>query len=165
MYVKITKCILQKAKDTNEDPHIAMMVYQTTPLGPDQPSPMEILYGHKAQSDLPLANAVLTAKGLIQTVVESTKNQQNTDENQLKEGQPVMFKTPPEKTWGKTVVLKYLGHRSYKICAEDNSMYRHMRFHLKPYTPQSAQATPSPLQAPTYHKSSRTVHTPKQMDL
>ena len=99
VYVKITKCILQKAKDTNEDPHLAMMGYQTSPLGPDQPGPLEILHGHKAQSDLPLTNAALKAKGLIQTAVESTKNQQNTDENQLKEGQPVMFKTPPEKTW------------------------------------------------------------------
>ena len=73
VYIKITKCILQKAEDTNEDPHIVMMVYQTTPLGPDQLNPMEILHGHKAQSDLPLANAALKAKGLIQTAVESTK--------------------------------------------------------------------------------------------
>ena len=58
---------------------------------------MEILHGHKAQSDLPLANVALKAKGLTLTVVESTKNQQNTDKNQLTEGQPVMFKTPPEK--------------------------------------------------------------------
>ena len=116
MYVKITKCILQKSKDTNEDPHIAMVVYQTTPLGPDQPRPMEILHGHKVQSDLPLDNAALKAKGLIQTAVESIKNQHNTDENQLKKGQPVMFKTPPEKkNQRKAVVLKYLGHRSYKI--------------------------------------------------
>ena len=111
---KIAKHILQKVKDTNEDSHLAMMVYQTTPLGPDLPRPMEILYGCKAQSDLPLANAALKAKGLIQTVVESTKNQQNTDKNPLKEGQPVMFKTPPEKTWRKVAVLKYLGHRSHK---------------------------------------------------
>ena len=48
VYVKITKCILQKAKDTNEDPHLDMMVYQTIPLGPDQPSPMEIFHGCKA---------------------------------------------------------------------------------------------------------------------
>ena len=134
-----------------EDPYLAMMVYQTTPLGPDQPSPMEILHGHKAWSDLPLANAALKSKGLIQTAVESTKNQQSTDKNQLKEGHPVMFKTPPEKkTWRKAVVLRYLGHRSYKICAKDNTIYRCTRFYLKLYTPQSAQATPSPMQAPTY---------------
>ena len=73
VYVKITKCIMQKAKDTKEDPHLAMMVYQTTPLGPDQPSPMEILQGHKAQSDLSPTNAVLKAKGQMRTAVESTK--------------------------------------------------------------------------------------------
>ena len=79
-----------------------MMVYQATPLGPDQPSPMEILHGCKAWSDLPLANAALKAKELTPTVTESRKNQQNTDKNQLNEGQPVMFKPPPEnKIWKK----------------------------------------------------------------
>ena len=164
VYVKITKHILQKAKDTSEDPHLAMMVYQTTFLGPDHPSPMEILHGCKAWSNLPLANAALKAKGLIHTAVESTKIQHNTD-NQLKAGQWVMFKTPPEKTWRKAVVLKNLGHRSYKICAEDNTMYRCTRFHLKPCTSQSALATPSPLQAPPYCRPSRTVCVPKWMDL
>ena len=43
VYVKTTKHILLKAKDNNEDPHLAMMVYQTTPLGLDWPSPVEIL--------------------------------------------------------------------------------------------------------------------------
>ena len=31
VYVKISRAILQKAKDTNKNPHITMMVYRTTP--------------------------------------------------------------------------------------------------------------------------------------
>ena len=45
VYVKISKAILQKSKDTNEDPYITMMVYRTTPLGPNQPSPIDLIYG------------------------------------------------------------------------------------------------------------------------
>ena len=44
VYVNTSKAILQKAKDTNEDPHIAMKVYRTTPLGPNQPIPMELIH-------------------------------------------------------------------------------------------------------------------------
>ena len=36
VYVKICKGILQKAKDAGEDPHLGMMVYCNTPLGPNQ---------------------------------------------------------------------------------------------------------------------------------
>ena len=166
VYIKITKCILQKAKDTNGDPHLAMMVYWTTPPGPDQWSPMEMLHGHKAWSDLPLANAALKTKGLIQTAVESTKNQQNNDKNQLKEDQPVMFKTPPEKNLEKACSPQILWtYIIQNMCWRQHCIHIQTRFHLKLYTPQSAQATSLPMQAPTYCRSSRTIQVPKWMDL
>ena len=99
MYVKITKHILQKAKDTNEDPHLAMMVYQTIPLGPDQSSPREILHGCKAQSDLPLANAELNAKGLMQTAVESTKINRTLIEPVERRSTSHVQNPPRKKTW------------------------------------------------------------------
>ena len=55
---------------------------------------------------------------------KSTHNQQNADKNPLKEVECLMYKTPPEKTWKKVVVLKYLGHRSYQICAKDGAVYQ-----------------------------------------
>ena len=73
VYVKICKGILQKAKDAGEDPHLAMMVYHNTPLGPNQKSPAEILHGNKAHSDLPMANAALWAKGLVEVNKKSTQ--------------------------------------------------------------------------------------------
>ena len=99
------------------------------------------------RSNLTLANEVHKARGIISISAKSTQNQQNVDKNQLKEGQYVMYKTPPEKTWEKAVVLKYLGHRSYQIHAKDGAIYRHTRYHLKPYTPQLD--VPSLPQAPT----------------
>ena len=135
VYVKISKAFLQKAKDTNEDPHIAMTVYGTTPFGPNQPSPVDLIHWWKGRSDLPFANAGLKTSGIMSASVKSTHNQQKADKNQLKEGQYVMYKTPPEKTWKKAVVPKYLGHRSYLIHAKDGAVYRHIRYHLKPFTP------------------------------
>ena len=75
VYVKICKGIIQKAKDAGEDLHLAMMIYHNTPLGPKQKSPLEILHGRKAHSDLPMANAALQAKGLVEETLISAKNQ------------------------------------------------------------------------------------------
>ena len=105
VYVKICKGILQKAKDAGEDPHLAMMVYCNTPLGPNQKSPAEILHGNKAHSDLPMANAALQVRGLVEETLISTKNQHKADENQLPEGQTVMYKTPSGKKTGKRLQL------------------------------------------------------------
>ena len=58
--------ILQKAKDAGEDPHLVMMIYHKTQLGPNQKSPIEIFCGKKTHSDLPVANAALKAKGLVE---------------------------------------------------------------------------------------------------
>ena len=74
-----------------------MMVYHNTLLGPNQKSPAEILHGNKAHIDLHVANAALQAKGLVEETLISRKNEHKADENQLPEGQTVMYKTPPEK--------------------------------------------------------------------
>ena len=99
-YVKIIKGLLKKAKATGEDPHLAMMIYRTTPLGPNMPSPMEILHGRKARSDLPNSAAALRAQSILPA--NATENEHKADENQLKEGQIVMFLTPPEKNLAKS---------------------------------------------------------------
>ena len=109
---------------------------------------MEPIHLQKLRSDLPIGNAALKARGIISaSATKSTNNQQYADKNQLKEGQYVMYKTPPEKTWRKAVVLRYLGHRSYQIHAKDGAVYRCKRYHLKLYTPQLD--VPSILQALT----------------
>ena len=41
------------------------MVYRTTSLGTNQPSPMETLHGFKAHSELPMGNTALYANGNV----------------------------------------------------------------------------------------------------
>ena len=125
VYVKMCKGILQKAKDAGDDPHPVMMIYHNTQHGPNQKSPVEIICGKKAHSDLPMANAALWGKGLVKETLISAKNQHKADDNQLIEGQIVMYKTPPEKIWRKATVVKYLRHKSYNIKSEDGGIYCH----------------------------------------
>ena len=138
------------------------MVYWNTPLGPNEKSPGEILHGKKAHSDLPIANAALQRKGLVEETLFSTKTQHKADENQLIEGQTVMYKTPPEQTWRKaTVVVKYLGHKSHDIKSEESGTYCCTWQHLKPYKPKHPAnckgLSHSPVQQPRAARPKRSV--------
>ena len=132
VYVKISKAVLQKAKDTNEDPHLAMLEYMTTPISPTIPTPVELTHGCKP-------HATLEVNGIVVEAAKSLKNQQKSDENQLVKGQAVMYKTLPEKIWKKANVIKYVGNQSCLIHADDGVVYRHTRFHLSQHTPQQTQ--------------------------
>ena len=44
-YVRIIKSLLQKAKETGDDPHALIFIYHSTPLSDTLPSPFEMLHG------------------------------------------------------------------------------------------------------------------------
>ena len=56
-YVQIVKCLFSKAKEEGKDLHKCLMVYCNTPLTGSLQSPMQILQGRSARSDLPMSNA------------------------------------------------------------------------------------------------------------
>ena len=118
---------------------------------------------------LPMANAALQTKGLVEETLISAKNQHKANENQLIEGQAVMYKTPPEKIWrSATIVYKYLRHKSY-IKSEDGGIYHCTQQHLKSYTPKHhanhKELPHSPVQQPTAARPKRSVWVPNKMDL
>ena len=71
--MKISKAILQNAKDANEDPNMAMLAYRTTPISPTTPHFMELTHQCKPRCGLPIANAALGAKGIAVKVAKSLK--------------------------------------------------------------------------------------------
>ena len=122
--MKISKAIIQKAKDENEDPHLAMFACRTTPISPTTSGLMELTHGCKPRGDFTIVNAAMRTKGIVVKAVKSLKNQQKSDENHLIEGQDGMYKTLPEKIWKKANVIKYIEHQSYLIHADDGAVYR-----------------------------------------
>ena len=107
VYVKISKTILQKPKDANEDPHLAMMAYRTTPVGPNTPNPMELIHGCRSRGNLPLPIAGLITKCIVVEAAKSIKNQQMlTKINLLKD--KLLCKTPPKIMWKKAKEVKYM---------------------------------------------------------
>ena len=56
-YVHIVKCLFNKAKEEGKDLYKCLMIYHNTPLTGSFQSPMQILQGRSARSDLPMSNA------------------------------------------------------------------------------------------------------------
>ena len=52
--VKTTKNIMEKAEESGSDPHLAMLIYRSTPIRPGQLSPAELLTQRKYRALLPI---------------------------------------------------------------------------------------------------------------
>ena len=112
-YIKITKNLLSKAKDTGQDYHEVISVYRSMPLSNDLPSPFELLHGRKPSIDLPQWER--KPKVNLEVLRQQNKNEQAQHDNILPVGSHVMFMTPPEKRLHPAIIQEYLGHRSYKV--------------------------------------------------
>ena len=52
--VKTAKNIMEKAEESGSDPHLAMLIYRSTPIRPGQLSPAELLTQRKYRALLPI---------------------------------------------------------------------------------------------------------------
>ena len=63
-FVGIVKTLFHKAKEEGQYPYTALMVYRNTPLNGTLQSPMQILQGRQAHTDLPLSHAAKVQMGI-----------------------------------------------------------------------------------------------------
>ena len=63
-FVGIIKNLFHKAKEEGQSPYTALMVYRNTPLNGTLQSPMQILQGRQAHTDLPLSHAAKVKMGI-----------------------------------------------------------------------------------------------------
>ena len=138
-HVRIIKSLLEKAKETGDDPHAVIFIYHSTPLTDTLPSPFEMLHGQKPTSDLSQIqdNPTITPN----TLCTKDKHQEKADEIILPIGTKVMYIIPPGKTRHPATVEEYLEYCSYKIKADNGVTYVRTRLHLKPFKP-CTQPTP-----------------------
>lgn len=52
--VKVVKNIMEKAEELDSDPHLAMLIYQATPIRPGRLSPGELLTRQRYRALLPV---------------------------------------------------------------------------------------------------------------
>ena len=142
-FVGIIKNLFHKAKEEGQSPYTALMVYRNTTLNGTLQSPMQILQGRQAHTDLPLSHAAKVQMG-INHAPQPTAEILHVKDNLLSSptpdipiGQNVMYREPNDKRWYPATVIQQLPEqRSYLIRTKDNVVYRKTQVHLKPYTPE-----------------------------
>ena len=139
-FVGIIKNLFHKAKKEGQSPYTALMVHRNTPLNGTLQSPMQMLQGRQACTDLLLLHAAKVKMGINHASRPTAEilcvkdKSLSTPTHDIPIGQNVMYREPNDKRWHPATVIQQLPEkRSYLIKTNDSVIYRKMQVHLKPY--------------------------------
>ena len=132
------------------------MIYCNAPLTGSLLSPMQILQGRNAKSDLPMLSDARKQLGIQPEIIRNNDKHAVLPTHVLHVGQDVMYQDSTSKHWYLAVIESLCPQqRSYKINTRDGITYRKMQAHLKLFTPQNknlqSNQCVSPLMAQSYH--------------
>ncbi|CAB4011009.1 Hypothetical predicted protein [Paramuricea clavata] len=139
--VQTVKRLLQKCKDCNLDPHLAMLCLRNTPLSHDLPSPAELLNCKIYQTNLPaVSSPSCSAGGDSNVKLQHREDQQKIlyDKSSkslptLPARRPVRFLILGLTSHGSLVLYKVASTpRLYVVETERGSFLRRNRKHLRP---------------------------------
>ena len=133
-FVGIIKHLFHKAKE-GQSPYTALMVYRNTPLNGTLQSPMQILQGRQACTDLPLSLAAKVQMGInhapqptaeILCVKDKLLSSSTHD---IPICQNIMYREPNDKRWYLATVIQELPEkRSDLIRMKDNVVYKKCKY-------------------------------------
>ena len=142
--VKAAKTILTKARESGNDPYLAILASRNTPTEAMDSSPAQRLLGRRTRTLLPTTNRLLMPTRIDpQKVTRQIKHSQERqsyyydrnarDLEPLEEGDVVRIKpfTMNKKTWDKATVSRRLDDRSYTVDADNGGTYRRNRVDLR----------------------------------
>jgi len=136
--VQTVKHLFTKARESGQDPHLAMLCLRTTPIDHHTPSPCEILNGRRYRSNLPIVGTKETS---VADHTDSLQRRQDLYKRHHDRGakympplQPrerVRVQDPVSKLWVPGQVTQVLSEpRSYRV-QTSSGMYRRNRHHLR----------------------------------
>ena len=139
--VQTVKDLLQKCKESGQDPHLAMLCLRSTPLSHDLPSPAELLNGQVYQTNLPaVSKPSLSANGDINVKLQLRQDKQKVQFDKTAQ-QPlhplfpedrVRVLDPATSTWKPGIVQGVASTpRSYLVNTERGGTLRRNRRHLR----------------------------------
>jgi len=170
--VKCAKRLLIKARESGEDPFLALLEWRNTPSEQLGPSPAQLLFGRRTRTRLPTANKLLdtpTAHGASDALAIAKErqahyyNQNARERTPLSVGQTVRVKyNDKESDWRKAEIADVLPFRSYNLRFADGTVRRrnskHIRFSAESPTVYEYDSdeiqTPSPEMSPPSGHSS-----------
>ena len=146
--VGIVKSVLKKAKQSGNDPQMALLCLRSTPIDSKTPSPAELLYGRKIRSNLPAKadcklsmledhESLLKKSNLI---TEYYNKDASSELSELSPGMKVLVQRSNEQVWVPgTVKQKCTEPRSYVVEMPNGSEIRRNRRYLKELSPNASK--------------------------
>ena len=120
-YVQIVKNVFIKAHEEGTDYQKALMIYRNTPFNDNLSSPMQLLQGRAARSDLPISHAAKVKYGLaschsLPAPVQVWDKNERAPTHDYKLNQDVMYLDPTSKKWFSATIVQLLDAKhSYLI--------------------------------------------------
>ena len=144
--IQVAKSLMQKAVDDRRDPFLAVLEFRNTPSERLQLSPVQIIFGRRTRSLIPIHSTLLQTDSSQQTRsrLMNSKAKQTIYYNRkarsprppLEIGQTVRFKQSSDDEWRKGEIADKLPFRSYRVRVSDGSTLRrtsrHVRFSAEP---------------------------------
>ena len=172
-YVQIVKSLFNKAHEEGTDYQKALMIYRNTPLDDKLLSPMQLLQGRAARSDLPMSHAAkvkygfVSGHGVPQPIPAKDKNERAPNHD-YKLNQDVMYFDPTSKKWFPATIVCLLDAKcSYLIRTPEGAEYRQTQQHCKPYKHKVCVPPPSKQRncAPAQGRPKHDTKAPDKLDL
>ena len=109
-YVQIVKNLFIKAYEEGKDYQKALMIYRNTPLHDNLMSPMQLLQGRAARSDLPMSHAAKVKHNLasgrsLPLPVKAQDKHERAPTHDYKLNQDVMYLDPTSKKWFQATIV------------------------------------------------------------
>ena len=147
--VQTVKQLFTKARESGQDPHLAMLCLRTTPIDHHTPSPCQILNGRNYRSNLPVVRIKETLAGYNDNLQHRQDSQKLFHDRSVKDlpslhpQEHVRVQDPHSKTWVPGQVTEVLNApRSYRVQTSSGSYRRnrkHLRRTLEKFHPDSLQ--------------------------
>lgn len=137
--VKIAEKLLKKSKDFNMF-NDALLSHRTTPLGPDMPSPAELLFNRKIQGNLPIHTKFSGSENIIKTrnanqeKINENYNKSAKDLKELNVNETIYYQDVAKRQWIPGTIIGYGPEpRSYTIeCEITGRKLRRNRVLIRP---------------------------------
>ena len=134
-FVATVKNTLQKCKETNEDPALALLAVRNTPIATHLPSPAQIMFQRTVDDGLSFKSVIQhnTAKVINQHRQRHVQRYDNRarDQPDLNIGQSVRIQNPITKLWDPAIVAQKLAEpRSFEVETGNGATYRRNRRHI-----------------------------------
>ena len=137
--IGIAKKLLTKAKESGQDPYIALLEYRNSPLVDCNQSPAQLLFSRRTKSVVPITNKLhqpeTVSHSTVQEKVQRSKALQKLNfDKSAKPLSPLNIndsvRLQTGKVWRPAKVISKHNARSYTVQTRDGATYRCNRKHL-----------------------------------